>query len=165
MAALKPTQLQKKLIACAGPKERAAEVLSFLVSSAGARAGYVLLSRNGELVLAASSDQRELPAQLMERARALWASDQASHSEADNTRTLDARQLGSTQLESQDWQAPDGERYLPRVLGIYRNSRWVPVGIAVLAADENGPRRIRHAYVDAICNALLESGDVVDSAG
>lgn len=116
-------------------------------------------------MLGASSTQQELPAPLMERARALWASDQASHNEADNTRTVDARQHAAALVESPQWQAANGELYEPRVLGTYRDSRWIPVGISVLAADAEGARRIRHPHVDAICNALVDAGDIAAGGG
>jgi len=161
---LHPSKLYSMLRDCTDSRARATAVLDFLVSSTGARAGYVLLARQGELVVAASSNQSELPAQLMERARALWQRDQAAHNESDNTRTLDARQLGSTMLETQAWQGSDGEHYDPRVLGIYRGSRWIPIGISVLAAHGGGTHRIRQPHLDAICNALLDAGDVSDSS-
>ena len=161
---LHPSKLYSSLRECTDTRSRAVAVLEFLVSSTGARGGYVVLSRNGELVVAASSGPKDLSPQLMERARALWASDQASHNEVDNTRTMDARQRSSTLLESQQWQDTDGQRYDPRVLGIYRGSVWRPVGISVLAVDGDAPRRIRQPHIDAICNALLDSGDVANSS-
>jgi hypothetical protein len=157
---LHPSKLYSMLRACPDARARASAVLDFLVTNTSARVGYVLLAHNGELVLGASSDQKELPASLMERARALWASDQASHSEADRTRTVDSRQLGASLVESQDWETADGERYVPRVLGVYRDSRWIPVGISVLCADAEGTRRVRHPHIEAICNALVDSGDI-----
>lgn len=159
---LHPSKLYTKLRECTDARSRAAAVLEFLVTSTGALGGYVLLARQGELVVAAASSAKELPAPLMTRARELWGKDQATHSEADNTRTVDSRQLGSTLLESQRWQGPDGEQYEPRVLGIYRGSRWVPVGISVLQIDADDPRRIRQPHVDAICNALLDAGDIAN---
>jgi hypothetical protein len=157
---LQPSKLYTMLRECTDARARAAAVLDFLVRSTGAPAGHLLIARQGELVVAASSIHHELPAQLVERARALWQSDQASHNEADNTRTVDARQLGSGLLETEQWQAPNGVHYDPRVLGIYRGSRWNPVAISVLAADASGSRRIRQPHVDAICNALIDAGDI-----
>lgn len=157
---LHPSKLYSMLRACPDARARAAAVLDFLVTNTAAREGYVLLAHNGELVRAASSNHKELPEQLMERARALWASDQASHSEADRTRTVDSRQLGSALVESPLWETREGERFEPRVMGVYRDSRWVPVGISVLAADAEGARRVRHPHIEALCNALIDSGDI-----
>lgn len=162
---LHPSKLYAMLRECADARARAAAVLDFLVTNSAARAGYFLLERQGELVLGASSTGQELPAPLMERARVLWASDQASHNEADNTRTVDSRQHGATLLESPQWQAADGEKYDPRVLGTYRDSRWVPVAISVLSADAEGARRIRQPHIDAICNAWIDAGDVPTGTG
>lgn len=156
---LHPSKLYKLLRECPDTRARATALLDFLVSSTGARTGYVLFARHGELVVAASSNQNELPGPLMERARALWQSDQASHDEADKTRTVDARQLGSTLVESPTWQTPDGQQHEPRVLGCYRSERWIPIGISVLASDGPGSRRIRQPHVDAICNALIDAGE------
>ncbi|HTU59288.1 MAG TPA: hypothetical protein VMF89_12655, partial [Polyangiales bacterium] len=86
---LHPSKLYKLLRECTDTRARATAVLDFLLNSTGAASGYVLFARQGELVVAASSGQSELPAQLMDRARALWKSDQASHNEADRTRTVD----------------------------------------------------------------------------
>lgn len=156
---LNPSKLYSMLRACPDARARAAAALDFLLNTTAARAGYLLLAHSGELVLTASSEQKEMPAPLMERTRTLWASDQASHSEADNTRTVDARQLGAALVESTHWEGSGGERYEPRMLGVYRDSRWVPVGISVLAV-EAGAARVRHPHIEAICNALLDSGDI-----
>lgn len=161
---LHPNKLYSMLRECTDARARAEAVLDYLVNHSGARAGYVLLARGGELVVVASSDSKALPSQLMERARALWLSDLASHTEQDKTRTVDARQLASALIETQPWQDGDGEHYEPRVLGMYRGTRWIPVGISVLAADPLESRRIRQPQIDAICKALLDAGDVAENA-
>lgn len=155
-----PRKLYTKLRDCADAQARASAVLDFMVESTGAREGFVLLARQGELVVAANSNAQEPCAQLIERAHKLWASESDAQSENDMTRTMDARQLGSALVESMQWQAANGQSHEPRVLGFYKGSEWCPLGIAVLASSPAGLRPIRHAHIEAVCNALLDAGDV-----
>lgn len=156
---MQPRKLYAQLRACADARARASAVLEFMQGATGGTEGYVLIASRGELVVAASSKSQELPPALMERVRTLWASETDAHSENDMTHTVDSRLLGAALVESLQWRAGD-QTYEPRVLGIYRGSRWHPVGVVVLAVATEGLRSIRHAYIDAICNALIDSGDL-----
>jgi hypothetical protein len=100
----------------------------------------------------------------MERATQLWAKEADAQPEGDNTRTIDIRALvepAGASAEQPVWALSTGERFEPRLLSIYRDGVWVPVGLALLKArTEQRLRPIRGAHVEALCNAFLDSADV-----
>jgi hypothetical protein len=155
-----PRKLYTSLCECADARERAASGLAFMRGACGAEEGFLLLWRGGELVLAASSSGRELPNAIMDKAREQWDWESDTQRECDATLTIDASKLIAAP-ETPRWEGVQGERYEPRFLGIYRDSTWMPVGMAVLRIAQAGPLHpIRRAYIDAICNAFLDSDDV-----
>lgn len=155
-----PRKLYTSLCECADARERAVKGLAFMREACGAEEGFLLLFRAGELVLGASSSGRELPTAIMERAREQWDWEADTQRDCDATLTIDASKLVAVP-ETPRWEGAQGERYEPRFLGIYRDSTWMPVGMAVLRIAQTGPLHpIRRAYIDAICNAFLDSADV-----
>ena len=155
-----PRKLYTSLCECADARERATSGLAFMREACGAEEGFLLLWRGGELVLAASSTGHDAPSAIMARAREQWDWESDTQRDCDATLTIDASKLVSVP-ETPRWEGAHGERYEPRFLGIYRDSAWVPVGMAVLRISQSGPLQpIRRAYIDAICNAMLDSGDV-----
>jgi hypothetical protein len=159
-----PRKLYSMLLACADARARAAAALDFLCSSMDADSGFLMLARNGELVVACSSGERAIAPELMERATQLWAKESDAQPEGDKTRTIDIRALvepPSASAERLLWTLSNGERFEPRLLSVYRDSVWVPVGVALLEArTEQHLRPIRGAHVEALCNAFLDSADV-----
>lgn len=155
-----PRKLYTSLSECADARERATSALAFMRDACGADEGYLLLWRGGELVQAASSNGRDVPTAIMERAREQWTWESDTQRECDATLTIDASKLVAVP-ETPRWEGAQGERYEPRFLGMYRDSTWVPVGMAILRIAQTGPLQpIRRAYIDAICNAFLDSTDV-----
>jgi len=155
-----PRKLYTNLSECKDSRERAAEALGFLRDASGAEAGYLLLWRSGELVLVASSQGQDMPPTILEKARAQWEREADTQPESDLTRTIEAATVIATP-ETPRWDGPRGERYEPRFLGIYRDSQWVPVGMAVLRVPQSGSLSpLRRAYFDALCNAFIDADDV-----
>jgi hypothetical protein len=93
----------------------------------------------------------------------MWVKESEQQAEGDKTRTVDVSKVAATvALEpARTWKLSGGD-YEPRLLGIYRDSQWIPIGIAVLAVRSGGALSpIRRAYIDALCNAFIDAGDVV----
>jgi hypothetical protein len=159
-----PRKLYSMMLACADARARAVAALDFLCSSMDAESGFLMLARSGELVVACSSGERAIAPELMERATQLWAKEADAQPEGDNTRTIDIRALvepAGASAEQPVWALSTGERFEPRLLSIYRDGVWVPVGLALLKArTEQRLRPIRGAHVEALCNAFLDSADV-----
>jgi hypothetical protein len=158
-----PRKLYSMLCACADAPARAKAALDFLCSSMGAESGFLMLVRGGELSVACSSGGRALAPELMEPVMQLWAKESDAQPEGDNTRTVDIRALvePAASAEPSAWALSTGERFEPRLLSVYRDSVWVPVGVALLKARaEQRLRPIRGAHVEALCNAFLDSADV-----
>jgi hypothetical protein len=132
-------------------------------NSTGAPNGFLLLAKAGELLVAASTQDQAAPAELLEQAKSLWIKESEQQAEGDKTRTVDVSKVAATvALEPTRTWTLGGSDYEPRLLGIYRDSHWIPIGIAVLAARSGSSLSpIRRAYIDALCNAFIDAGDVV----
>lgn len=158
-----PRKLYSSLCECKDTRARAASALEFIRATSGASGGFLLLARAGELLVSASTNDQAPPAGLMEHAKDMWARESEVQSEADKTRTVDVSKVAATvALEpTQSWKLGSAD-YEPRLLGIYRDSQWIPIGIVVLGVrPESSLSPIRRAYIDALCNAFIDSGDVV----
>jgi hypothetical protein len=69
--------------------------------------------------------------------------------------------LDANVTESPTWKLANGDCFEPRLLALYRESRWIPVGIAALKVTPGQSLSpIRRAHIDSLCNAFLDSGDV-----
>lgn len=150
------------LCGCGDARARAAAALDFLCGNTQATAGFLLLARAGALGVAASSTQQAVPAGLVERAMSFWLRESEVESIESQTRTLELSQLRDANLtESVTLKLPNGESFEPHLLGIYRESRWVPVGVALLKVTPGQTLLpLRRAHIDALCNAFLDSADV-----
>jgi hypothetical protein len=59
------------------------------------------------------------------------------------------------------WIAPSGEHFERRILSMDR-PRWALVGMIMLRVpDDRALLPIRHAHIEAICEAVLRSSDAV----
>jgi hypothetical protein len=161
IAALQPRKLYAMIRACTTPDARARAALEFLRASAAADGGFLFLAQRGALQLAASSE-REPPAGLSDHVAGAWS--RFSPPQADRSRTLDAREMQaalSTEEDDPRWIGPGGAPFERRMLSTFRASIWIPVGIAALRAGAAGSLRpVRHAQIEALCDALIEAGDI-----
>ena len=155
-----PRKLYTQLCECKDARERAIAALGFMRDASLADQGFLLLWRGGELMLVASSNGDEMPGKIMAKARELWDRESDTQPESDLTATIESSSIALTPAIPR-WHGERGECYEPRFLGIYRDSSWVPVGMAVLRVDPGGSLQpLRRAYFDAICNAFIDSNDM-----
>jgi hypothetical protein len=161
--ALHPRKLYEMLRACPSAETRAAAALSFVRGCTGAKSGFLLVAREGELVIAARVYEGEVPRGLVEDATRTWSvgpSVQTNVSE-----TLDASALAALDRmkDTPTWVSPSGEAFERRLLAAHRGSRWARAGLLLLkAAPGDTLLPIRHAHIEALCNALIDSGDVAE---
>jgi hypothetical protein len=157
-----PRKLYALLQAAPSSKERAQAVADFLCSCTEAVSIHLFFAHDRELTLAVSSPGHVASAELIAEAKRIWDQDAERQPEDQKTKTLDVNALESLLRaeQSSHWQSPTGS-YERRLLGMYRDSVWVPVGIAMLQRQANQPLGpVRQAHIESICNALLDSGDV-----
>jgi hypothetical protein len=154
-----PRKLYALLRACPSSSTRATAALQFLCGSTGARAGHLLLSVDGQLAVVAGG---EPPAGLVAEARRAWSA-QPSNAPSDNT-TGDMRaymQNRSDTEQEREWTDGNGATHMARVLSVHRDARFVRVAVAMLQLEAGRPLAVlRRVHVEALCNALLDSGDV-----
>jgi hypothetical protein len=161
-----PRKLYSMLLEAPSPQARAQAVSDFLCSCVGAEAIHLFLARGDELALVVSSPGETVTPELTSEAKRVWSRDLERQPDDQKTKTLDvsALELMRTAEQTSRWQSPSGS-YERRILGVYRESRWVPVGIAMLKTNsDRALAPIRQAHIESICNALLDAGDVSDSA-
>lgn len=148
-------------MACASLEERAQATLDFLCGCTGSPRGHLFLVNDERLHEVANSGQSPAsPDVLLEAERAL-SRELDSEQESNRTRTVDTPTPSrpDAQVKEQLWTSHRGSAYIRHVLGTYKDSRWILVGIAMLEAGVT-LTPLRHAYVEVICNAFIANGDV-----
>jgi hypothetical protein len=122
---------------------------------------YLFLQRAGELILAASTQGEPAPADLIEEAKRTW--DRELDRQPDDNKTVEFSSLDAL-LAAQErplWRAANDDVFERRLLSLYRGATWLPVGLVMLRTRENQALvPIRQVHIEAVCNALLDSGDV-----
>src|SRR5260221_2668945 len=149
---LHPRKLYAMLRACPSADARAEAALEFVRECAGSEVGVLLLSRGGELAVAASTADSTLPPGLLEATRT-WNREQATQANDDRTKTVDesARQALRSLSERPSWKGPTGEVFERCMLSIHRGTRWVRLGMVVLkVAEGRALSQIRHFHVEAL---------------
>lgn len=157
-----PRKLYSILQACPSAEARAKAVLEFMRAASGARAGFLLLWRDERLVVAAGMPTAEPPPGLLDAAQHAW-NERPTTLRSDNT-TLDLRGhmkgLNADPVEP-PWISRGGASFAHRVLTIHRDSRWLPLGVAMLELDSaHQLAPLRRAHVESMGDALFDSGDV-----
>lgn len=158
-----PRKLYTNLREASSSQARAQASLDFLRTCTSSDAGFLFVLRGGELALAASTDGAQPPAALVTEARRTW--DRELDRQPDDNKTLELSSIEALRQtqESPLWKSPEQEVYERRLLSVYRNTGWTPVGLVMLRAKEGRALvPIRQAHIEAMCNALLDSGDVQD---
>lgn len=157
-----PQKLYSALRAHGSAEARAAAVFEFMCSSTGAEGGFLFLPHGDALVCRAGSILPP-PAALSTEVNAAWDRELDRQPEDGNMdKTLDVKALDALRLSKPP--APQSAfPYERRMLSIYRGPRWVPVGMAMLKARPGKALLpMRQVHIAALCNALLDAGDVVD---
>lgn len=158
---LPPRNLYKMLRACTTPDARARMALGFLRNGAGSQSGFLFQPKNGQLVVTASTSNQPAPPGMLEDAQRAF--DELSNSALDDMQATGVRISSSTAMKAPEpiWHAPDGAIFERRALGTHRAHQWTLVGLVMLKRDGSEPLQpIRHTYVTAICEAMIEAGDL-----
>lgn len=158
---LHPRKLFEMLCACPSAEARARAALEFVRGSTGATAGFLLYHKSGELVLAASTRDRPPTAGLIAEAQRLWQEQLQPQHDDNATREIHEAMTADAPAPRTSWIGPNGEHFERRILSTNR-PRWALVGLVMLrVADGRTLLPIRHAHIEAICEAVLRAGDVV----
>jgi hypothetical protein len=157
-----PQKLYSALRAHGSAEARATAIFEFMCSSTGAESGFLFLPRGDALVCSAGSSLPP-PAALSTEVNTAWNRELDRQPEDNNMdKTLDIKALDALRL-SKPPPALSAFPYERRMLSIYRGPRWVPIGIAMLKARAGKALLpMRQVHIAALCNALLDAGDVID---
>ncbi|HET6340408.1 MAG TPA: hypothetical protein VFG30_44670 [Polyangiales bacterium] len=156
-----PRKLYTQLRECTSAEKRAQAALEFVRGCTNSDGGHLFLSRAGDLQLAASTQDGQPPAELVEEARRTW--DRELDRQPDDFKTLELTTIEALRAaqESPLWLSSSKEVFERRLLSVYRSQAWVPVGLVMLLTRENKALvPIRQVHIEALCSALLDSGDV-----
>jgi hypothetical protein len=156
-----PRKLYTQLRECATAQARAQAALEFVRGCTSSDGGFLFLSRAGDLTLAASTQSAQPAADLVEEARRTW--DRELDRQPDDNKTLELSTIEALRAaqESPLWRNANKEIFERRLLSVYRSATWVPVGLVMLRTRENKALvPIRQVHIEALCSALLDSGDV-----
>jgi hypothetical protein len=156
-----PRRLYTTLLASKTRHERAQATLDFLCNCVGSQRGYLFLHAGAGLEVAASKGQDAPPSDLVAEAEHAWVNEFEQAPDDNRTRTVDLslRRKVDAPVEEALWSSSLGIAYARRVLGAYVQARWVPVGIVLLESPaELSP--LRQSYIESICNAFIQAGDV-----
>lgn len=160
-----PRTLYTQLRECASAALRAQAALEFVRSCTGSEAGYLFLMCGGQLTLAASTQGVPAPQDMVAEVARTWHRELDSHPEDNKTETLELSSIEAMRSaqESPVWRNANAEAFERRLLSMYRGPNWLPVGLVMLRArDGRSLSPIRQVHVEALCNALVDSGDVAD---
>jgi hypothetical protein len=164
VSVLHPRKLYEMIRACPTAKARAQAALEFVRGSTGATKGVLLLAWDGKLMRAASTGDVEAPPGLIEDAMSAWNRELDTPNDDSRSHTMDVSALEAISIPANPrWQSASGVEYERRLLSMYRSSRFIPVGMTFLQT-ERPLVALRRAHIEALCNALLDAGDVPDRA-
>jgi hypothetical protein len=156
-----PRKLYTQLREFESAQARAQAALEFLRGCTSSEAGFLFLSRAGELTLVASSQGAQPSAELVEEAKRSW--NRELDRQPDDNKTLELSTIETLRAaqESPLWRNMHAELFERRLLSVYRRATWLPVGLVMLRTQENKALvPIRQVHIEALCSALLDSGDV-----
>jgi hypothetical protein len=161
----RPRKLYTQLRECESSQARAQAALEFVRSCTSSDIGHLFLARAGDLVLAASTQGEPPSADLIDEARRTW--DRELDRQPEDNKTVEFSSMDAL-LAAQErplWRASNQDVFERRLLSLYRGATWLPIGLVMLRTRENQALvPIRQAHIEAVCNALLDSGDVQEFA-
>jgi hypothetical protein len=157
-----PLKLYTQLIECSSASTRATATLEFLRKCASAEAGFLFLVRGNQLRLAAKLGQDDPSPDLITEVKRVWNRELDKQPDDTSAKTLELNLVETLrQTDGPTWRSPDRETFERRILSVYRGAEWVPVGLAMLRVRDGKPMLpIRQVHLEALCNALLDAGDV-----
>lgn len=157
---LHPRRLYSRLLACTSLHERAQTTIDFLCGCTGAAQGLLYLAHTSGALTYVNSGAAAPARDLLEEAERSWNRD-LQQPDANRTRTVDlaSRRKPDSLHPDHVWTSAAGAAYMRYVLGSYRGARWVPVGVVLLETNPDFAP-LRHAYMESVCNAFINAGDV-----
>jgi hypothetical protein len=158
-----PRTLYTQLRECTSAEARAQATLEFVRGCTSSEGGCLFLVREGQLALAANSNGLEPTPELLAEALRTWDRELDRQPEDNKTETLELSMIEAMRSaqESPIWLSSKSEAFERRLLSVYRGPNWLPVGLLLLRAREGRSLApIRQVHVEAMCNALIDSGDV-----
>jgi len=156
-----PRKLYTQLRECTSTLSRAQAALEFIRTCTTSEGGFLFLPRSSELTLIASSNGAQPSPELLLEAKRTW--DRELDRQPDDNKTLELSSIEALRAAQENavWRNQDDETYERRLLSIYRATGWTPVGLVMLRTrDGKSLQPIRQVHIEAVCNALLDSGDV-----
>jgi hypothetical protein len=158
-----PQKLYKALIACTTAAARASAALEFLRGCTHSMGGYLFLAQGKEAALAASTTG-PAPLDMLSEVRRIWDRELDKQPDDTSAQTLELNVMQAMREDSNEgplWCSANKELFERRLLSTYRGDCWVPVGIAMLRSNEGRALvPVRQVHLEALCNALLDAGDV-----
>jgi hypothetical protein len=149
------------LRACPSLEARAHAALEFLCSCTGSSRGILFVSQGDKLACLARTPLLNASPDLSAEAERIWSRQEELQPDDSRTRTIDlsARRKPETDAEAEQFVSASGVAFERRLLATGRAMRFVPVGVVLL---EQSPQidQLRHAYIESICNAFIDAGDV-----
>lgn len=157
---LHPRRFYSRLLACASLDERAQMTIDFLCGCTGAAQGLLYLAHTGGALTFVNSGAAAPAQDVLAEAERSWNRD-LDQPDVNRTRTVDlaARRKPDSLHPDHVWTSAAGAAYMRYVLGTYRGARWVPVGVVLLETNADFTP-LRHAYIEAVCNAFINAGNV-----
>jgi hypothetical protein len=161
-----PRKLYELIRACPTFEARGKAAFQFLSACTASSCAYLFLCREAQLALCESTASAASVPGLAEEAERSWRGD--IRNESDRTKTVDIASLAMTQqpIAASIWHSEDGQAFDRSILGVYRSDAWISVGIFMFRPSElSSPQSIRAPHIGAICNALIDAGDVTPGLG
>jgi GAF domain-containing protein len=156
-----PRKLYSMLRSCPSLEARAHAALEFLCSCTGSAHGILFVVQSDKLAPLARTLSLTASADLVTEAERLWSKQAQLQPDDSRTRTIDlqARRKPEVDAEAEAFLSASGVAFERRLLATGRAMRFIPVGVVLL---EQGPSidQLRHAYLESICNAFIDAGDV-----
>lgn len=160
---LHPRKLYSMLRSCPTLEARAHAALEFLCGCTGSARGMLFVAQSGKLSCLARTPSLNASPDLIEEADRIWSLQEELQPDDSRTRTIDlsARRKPEAEPEVERFVSASGVSFERRLLATSRAMRFIPVGVVLL---EESPQidQLRHAYIESICNAFIDAGDVTE---
>ena len=156
-----PRKLYSTLRACPSIEARAHAALEFLCGCTGSPRGLLFAAHGGKLSCLARSPALAPTPELIAEAERIWSRQEDLLLDDSRTRTIDlsARRKPDLDAEAEHFVSASGVVFERRLLATGRAMRFIPVGVVMLEAAPQ-IEQLRHAYIESICNAFIDAGDV-----
>lgn len=156
-----PRKLYSMLRSCPSLEARAHAALEFLCGCTNSPRGILFVIQGEKLSCLAHTASLQSSPDLVAEAERIWSRQEELQPDDSRTRTIDlsARRKPETDAEAEQFVSTSGVSFERRLLATGRAMRFLPIGVVLL---EHTPQidQLRHAYIEAICNAFIDAGDV-----